>query len=64
MCMWDDLQMLKVGQMLDLMNHPVEDDLQVVKAGLINHLVDGGLQTKRDGQVVGLVDLADDGLDA
>ena len=30
---YDDLHMLKVGQMLGLMNHIVEDDLQVLKAG-------------------------------
>ena len=56
------------GQMLGLMNHPIEDDLQVVKtrqvAGLTDHLVDGSLQTKSGGQVVGLVDPANDSLHA
>ena len=52
--------------MLGLMNHLVENDLQMLKAGqaagLIDHLVDGGLRTKTDGLIVGLVDLANDGL--
>ena len=59
------------GQMLGLMNHPIEDDLQVVKAGqvagLTDHLVDGSLQTDlqvvKARQVAGLIDhLVDGGL--